>query len=64
MFKGITRIVAILFFTFTFIMLITEITKINKDSITIGYSLVALWMTGVAYFNSKKKRLDNSKMML
>lgn len=59
--KRLTRIVAILFFTFTFIMLITELQGKFRDPITIGYSVVALWMAVSAYLNNRKNEVDNGQ---
>ena len=55
---------AILFFTFTLIMLITELQGKFRDPITLGYSVVALWMSVAAYFNNKKLPIDNREMVI
>ena len=62
--KHLTRIMAILFFTFTLIMLITELQGKFRDPITLGYSVVALWMSVAAYFNNKKLPIDNREMVI
>ncbi len=59
--KRLTRIVAILFFTFTLIMLITELQGKFRDPITMGYSAVALWMSVSVYLENRKNGVDNGQ---